>query len=144
MKDNNMYEMTLDSTQLNILERALSAFISEAYSGIEDEVVDVENTYEEVKVAHDIKQVIRYEKDANGSPKQTSKDTSLVWIKKAFTPVEFSDLTKEQIDWSIEDEGVKPKHIKVTKEMWEDASQRVIARHIETLKSLANKQEKLI
>jgi len=53
MKDNNMYEMTLDSTQLSILERALSAFISEAYSGIKDEVVDVENTYEEIKVAFD-------------------------------------------------------------------------------------------
>lgn len=115
MKDNNMYEMTLDSTQLNILERALSSFISEAYSGIEDEVVGVENTYEEVKVAHDIKQVIRYEKGADGSPKQTSKDTSLVWIKKAFKEAEFN------------------------KEQWEDASQRVIARHIDTLKSLANK-----
>lgn len=115
MKDNNMYEMTLDSTQLNILERALSAFISEAYSGIEDEVVDVENTYEEIKVAFDIQQVIRYEKDANGSPKQTSKDTSLVWIKKAFKEAEFNE------------------------EQWEEASKRVIARHIDTLKSLANK-----
>lgn len=119
MKDNNMYEMTLDSTQLNILERALSAFISEAYSGIEDEVVDVENTYEEIKVAFDIKQVIRYEKDADGDtlvyPKQTAKDTSLVWIKKAFKEAEFNE------------------------EQWEEASQRVIARHIDTLKSLANK-----
>lgn len=84
MKDNNVYEMTLDSTQLNILERALNAFISEAYSGIEYEVVDVENTYEEIKVAFDIQQVIRYEKCGDGSPKQTSKGTSLVWIKKAF------------------------------------------------------------
>ena len=101
MKDNNMYEMTLDSTQLNILERALSAFISEAYSGIEDEVVDVENTYEEIKVAFDIQQVIRYEKGGDGSPKQTSKDTSLVWIKKAFGKVEdeCTELTKEQIVW---------------------------------------------
>lgn len=81
MKDNNMYEMTLDSTQLNILERALSSFISEAYSGINDEVVDVENTYEEIKVAFDIQQVIRYERGGDGGPKQTSKGTSLVWIR---------------------------------------------------------------
>lgn len=81
MKDNNMYEMTLDLKQLNILERALSAFISESYSGIENEVVDVENTYEEIKVAFDIQQVIRYEKDGDGSPKQTAKGTSLVWIR---------------------------------------------------------------
>lgn len=83
MKDNNLYEMTLDSTQLSILERALSAFISEAYSGIEDEVVDVENTYEEIKVAFDIQQVIRYELGflAAPLPEQTAKDTSLVWIR---------------------------------------------------------------
>ena len=83
MKDNSLYELTVDQTHMNIIIRALSNFICSTYNGIDDEVVDVSKAMEEIKVASDIQAVLKHQLGKTlHSPKQTSQHTGLVWCKQ--------------------------------------------------------------
>ena len=81
--NNNIYEITVDQTHMNIVIRALSNFICSTYNGIDDEVVDVPKATEEIKVASDIQAVLKHQLGKTlHSPKQTSQHTGLVWCKQ--------------------------------------------------------------
>ena len=83
MKDNSLYELTVDQTHTNIIIRALSNFICSTYNGIDDEVVDVSKAMEEIKVASDIQAVLKHQLGKTlHSPKQTSQHTGLIWCKQ--------------------------------------------------------------
>ena len=83
MKNNSLYELTVDQTHMNIIIRALSNFICSTYNGIDDEVVDVSKAMEEIKVASDIQAVLKHQLGKTlHSPKQTSQHTGLVWCKQ--------------------------------------------------------------
>ena len=82
MKDNSLYELTVDNKQLTILNKALSDYICWQYDGIDQDIVDIPTTIENIKVAQDMKAVINYQLGkALHTPKQTS-NTSLMWCKE--------------------------------------------------------------
>ena len=82
MKDNSLYELTVDNKQLVILNKALSDYICWQYAGIDQDIVDIPTTIENIKVAQDMKAVINYQLGkALRTPKQTS-NTSLMWCKE--------------------------------------------------------------
>ena len=82
MKDNSLYELTVDNKQLTILNKALSDYICWQYAGIDQDIVDIPTTIENIKVAQDMKAVINYQLGkALHTPKQTS-NTSLMWCKE--------------------------------------------------------------
>ena len=82
MKDNSLYELTVDNKQLTILNKALSDYICWQYDWIDQDIVDVPTTIEDIKVAQDMKAVINYQLGkTRHTPKQTS-NTSLMWCKE--------------------------------------------------------------
>jgi len=82
MKDNSLYELTVDNKQLIILNKALSNYICWQYDGIDLDIVDIPTTTENIKVAQDMKAVINYQLGkTRHTPKQTS-NTSLMWCKE--------------------------------------------------------------
>ena len=82
MKDNSLYELTVDNKQLTILNKALSDYICWQHDGIDLDIVDIPTTIENIKVAQDMKAVINYQLGkALHTPKQTS-NTSLMWCKE--------------------------------------------------------------
>lgn len=82
MKDNSLYELTVDNKQLAILNKALSDYICWQHEGIDQDIVDIPTTMENIKVAQDMKAVINYQLGkALHTPKQTS-NTSLMWCKE--------------------------------------------------------------
>ena len=79
---NKLYELTVNNKQLVILNKTLSDYICWQYDGIDQCVVDVAITLENIKVAQDMKAVINYQLGkATHPPKQTS-NTSLMWLKE--------------------------------------------------------------
>ena len=82
MKYNSLYELTVDNKQLTILNKALSDYICWQYAGIDQDIVDIPTTTENIKVAQDMKADINYQLGkALHTPKQTS-NTSLMWCKR--------------------------------------------------------------
>src|SRR5574343_391316 len=82
MNDNSLYELTVDNKQLTILNKALSDYICWQYDGIDQDIVDIPTTIENIKVAQDMKAVINYQLGkVLHTPKQTS-NTSLMWCKE--------------------------------------------------------------
>ena len=61
MKYNSLYEITVDNKQLTILNKALSDYICWQYCGLDQDIVDIPITTENIKVAQDMKAVINYQ-----------------------------------------------------------------------------------
>lgn len=83
MNDNILYELTVNETHIKLLLKALDCLTATSYDALDQEVVDVESTIEEVKVMNDIKAVIKYNLGSVlKSPTQTSNHTELIWCKE--------------------------------------------------------------
>ena len=82
MKDNSLYEITVDNKQLSILNKALSDYICWQYDGIDQGVVDVAITLENIKVAQDMKAVINYQLGKTTHLLKQTSNTSLMWCKQ--------------------------------------------------------------
>ena len=83
MKDNLLYELTVDQTHMDIIVRALSNFICSSYNAIDLDVADVTKAVEEIKVATDMQLVLKHQLGkTRHTPKQTSRHTGLVWCKE--------------------------------------------------------------
>ena len=101
MKDNSLYELTVDQTHMNIIIRALSNFICSTYNGIDDEVVDVSKAMEEIKVASDIQAVLKHQLGKTlHSPKQTSQHTGLVWCKQIDLEEQYQNELESFVEYS--------------------------------------------
>ena len=101
MKDNSLYELTVDQTHMNIIIRALSNFICSTYNGIDDEVVDVSKAMEEIKVASDIQAVLKHQLGKTlHSPKQTSQHTGLVWCKEIDLEEQYQNELESFVEYS--------------------------------------------
>ena len=99
MKDNSLYELTVDQTHMNIIIRALSNFICSTYNGIDEQVVDVSKAMEEIKVASDIQAVLKHHLGKTlHSPKQTSQHTGLVWCKQ----IDLDEQYQNELDSFVE------------------------------------------
>ena len=79
---NKLYELTVDNKQLSILNKALSDYICWQYDGIDQGVVDVAITLENIKVAQDMKAVINYQLGKTTHPPKQTSNTSLIWCKE--------------------------------------------------------------
>ena len=81
--NDQLYEITVDQTHINIINRALSNFICSTYDGIDNDLVDVSKAMEEIKVASDIQAVLKHQLGKTRHiPKQTSQHTGLIWCKE--------------------------------------------------------------
>lgn len=77
-----IFEMTCEYKHLEILINSLSDYICSQFCGLDQDIVDVPTTTENIKVAQDMKAVINYQLGkALHPPKQTS-NTSLMWCKE--------------------------------------------------------------
>ena len=82
MNDKSLYELTVDNKQLTILNKALFDYICWQFDGIDQDIVGIPTTTENIKVAQDMRAVINYQLGkALHTPKQTS-NTSLMWCKE--------------------------------------------------------------
>ena len=99
MKDNSLYELTVDNKQLTILNKALSNYICWQYDGIDLDIVDIPTTTENIKVAQDMKAVINYQLGkTRHTPKQTSQHTWLVWCKE----IDLEEKYQNELDSFVE------------------------------------------
>ena len=99
MKNNSLYELTVDQTHMNIIIRALSNFIYSNYDAIDNDLVDVSKAMEEIKVASDIQAVLRHQLGKTiHSPKQTSQHTGLVWCKQ----IDLDEQYQNELDSFVE------------------------------------------
>ncbi|MEG2307270.1 MAG: hypothetical protein RSB94_08020 [Erysipelotrichaceae bacterium] len=93
MNENKVYEITAEVEHLNIILKALSCYINVMYNGLDDEVVDVQKTFEDIKVCSDIQIVLKHALGkTTHSPKQTSENTNLIWCKEVVLPEEIFKL----------------------------------------------------
>ena len=119
MKDNSLYELTVDQTHMNIIIRALSNFICSTYNGIDDEVVDVSKAMEEIKVASDIQLVLKHQLGkTRHTPKQTSQHTGLVWCKEINLDEQASSYDEDAFD-RFNDERLQQAWSKVKERHWD-------------------------
>ena len=99
MKDDSLYELTVDQTHMNIIIRALSNFICSTYNGIDNDLVDVSKATEEIKVASDIQAVLKHQLGkTRHTPKQTSQHTGLVWCKQ----IDLEEQYQNELDSFVE------------------------------------------
>lgn len=89
MIENKIYEIAAEVEHLNIILKALSCYINVMYEAVDNDVVDVQKTFEDIKVCSDIQIVLKHTLGKTiHSPKQTSENTNLVWCKEVILPEE--------------------------------------------------------
>ena len=122
-----MYELTVEKNHLSIIIKALSSYMCEQYEGIDQEVVDVPKTMENIKIAADIQLVLKHHLGGvQHAPKQTAETTGLIWIKEMFTSQEpFEPFNDENLQYTNE----------VLQQAWNNVKER----HKGTLQRMSNK-----
>ena len=98
MKDNSLYEITVEKKHIEIMIKALNNYMCAQYDGIDLDVVNVPVTMENIKIAADMQLVLKHQLGkTRHTPKQTS-NTSLMWCKEVDL-----DIQEEQFDQHNDD-----------------------------------------
>ena len=83
MKDNSLYELTVEKKHIEIMIKALNNYMCAQYDGIDLDIVNVPVTMENIKIAADMQLVLKHQLGkTRHTPKQTSQSTGLVWCKE--------------------------------------------------------------
>lgn len=117
MNDNVLYELVVEKKHLDLIKQSLSLQINNIYEAVDQDVVNTEKAYEDIKVLSDMLAVLR---GSSRELRQTSETTGLIWLKEVFAVQEipqpfepfndvnrqsytcedeFSELTTEQIEY---------------------------------------------
>ena len=121
-----LYELTVEKNHLYIIIKALSNYMCEQYEGIDQEVVDVPKTMENIKIAADMQLVLKHHLGGvQHSPKQTAETTRLVWIRDVDVEDMFSQHNDENLQYTNE----------VLQQAWDNVKER----HKGTLQRMSNK-----
>lgn len=78
MKDNSLYELTVEKAHITLLKKALSSYICLIYDAINDEAVDVDSSMEDIKVLSDMLAVLK----GQNTHKASSDKVGLMWMKE--------------------------------------------------------------
>ena len=98
-----LFELVVETTHLNIIIKALSNYICSNYEGIDAEVVDVPKTMENIKIAADMQLVLKHHLGGiQHAPKQTAETTGLVWIRDVDVEDMFSQHNDENLQYTNE------------------------------------------
>ena len=129
--NDSLFELTVEKNHLNIIIKALSNYICSQYNGLDQEVVDVPKTMENIKIAADMQLVLKHHLGTTRhTPKQTAETTGLVWIKEVLTQQEdVEDMFSQHND----------ENLQYTNEVLQQAWNNVKERHKGTLQRMSNK-----
>ena len=121
-----LYELTVEKNHLSIIIKALSNYICSQYDGLDQEVVNVPKTMENIKIASDMQFVLKHHLGGvQHSPKQTAETTGLVWIRD----VDVEDMFSQHND----------ENLQYTNEVLQQAWNNVKERHKGTLQRMSDK-----
>ena len=121
-----LYELTVEKNHLSIIIKALSNYICSQYDGLDEEVVDIPKTMENIKIASDMQLVLKHHLGGvQHSPKQTAETTGLVWIRD----VDVEDMFSQHND----------ENLQYTNEVLQQAWNNVKERHKGTLQRMSDK-----
>lgn len=99
MKSNVLYELTVDQTHIVIMIMALNNYIHSQYEGIDLEIVDIPVTLENIKIATDMRTVLKHQLGlTKQNPKQTSNTTGLMWCKEIDLDEQASSYEEDAFD----------------------------------------------
>lgn len=107
MNDNVLYELVVEKNHLNLIKQSLSLQINNLYEAVDEDVVNTEKAYEDIKVLSDMLAVLR---GSSRELKQTSQTTRLIWCREVFAPQE--TLTPQETPEPFEpfnDDGLQEK-----------------------------------
>ena len=122
MNDNVLYELVVEKNHLNLIKQSLSLQINNLYEAVDEDVVNTEKAYEDIKVLSDMLAVLR---GSSRELKQTSQTTGLVWIKEVDVEDMFSQHNDENLQYTNE----------VLQQSWNNVKER----HKGTLQRMSNK-----
>ena len=121
-----LYELTVEKNRLSIIIKALSNYICSQYDRLDEEVVDIPKTMENIKIASDMQLVLKHHLGGvQHSSKQTAETTGLVWIRD----VDVEDMFSQHND----------ENLQYTNEVLQQAWNNVKERHKGTLQRMSNK-----
>ena len=102
--NDSLFELTVEKNHLCIIIKALSNYICSQYDGLDQEVVNVPKTMEDIKIAADMQLVLKHHLGGvQHAPKQTAETTGLIWIKEVFTSQEpFEPFNDENLQYTNE------------------------------------------
>lgn len=126
MNDNVLYELVVEKNHLTLIKQGLSLQINNLYEAVDQDVVDTEKAYEDIKVLSDMLAVLR---GSDRSVKPTSETTGLIWCKEVFAPQE----TPESFE-PFNDDGLQD-NTKSLQEAWNNVKER----HWGTIKRTSDK-----
>ena len=122
----SLFELTVEKNHLSIFIKALSNYICSQYDRLDEEVVDVPKTMENIKIAADMQFVLKHHLGVvRHSPKQTAETTGLVWIRDVDVEDMFSQHNDENLQYTNE----------VLQQTWNSVKER----HKGTLQRMSNK-----
>lgn len=78
MNNNSLYELTVEQEHINLLKKALSSYICLIYDGIDNDVVDVDSSIEDIKVLSDMLAVLK----GQNTHKASSDKVGLIWMNE--------------------------------------------------------------
>ena len=122
MNDNVLYELVVEKNHLNLIKQSLSLQINNLYEAVDEDVVNTEKAYEDIKVLSDMLAVLR---GSSRELKQTSQTTGLVWIRD----VDVEDMFSQHND----------ENLQYTNEVLQQAWNNVKERHKDTLQRMSDK-----
>ncbi len=121
-----LFELVVEKNHLSIIIKALSNYICSQYDGLDQEVVNVPKTMENIKIASDMQLVLKHHLGGvQHSPKQTAETTGLVWIQD----VDVEDMFSQHND----------ENLQYTNEVLQQAWNNVKERHKGTLQRMSDK-----
>ena len=124
--NDSLFELTVEKNHLSIIIKALSNYICSQYDGLDQEVVNVPKTMENIKIASDMQLVLKHHLGGvQHAPKQTAETTGLIWIRD----VDVEDMFSQHND----------ENLQYTNEVLQQAWNNVKERHKGNLQRMSNK-----
>ena len=124
--NDSLFELTVEKNHLSIIIKALSNYICSQYDGLDEEVVDIPKTMENIKIASDMQLVLKHHLGGvQHTPKQTAETTGLVWIRDVDVEDMFSQHNDENLQYTNE----------VLQQAWDNVKER----HKGTLQRMSNR-----
>lgn len=141
MNGNVLYELIVEKNHLNLIKQSLSLQINNLYEAVDEDVVNTEKAYEDIKVLSDMLAVLR---GSTRGVKPTSETTGLIWFKEVFTVQEipqpfepFNDVNR------LPNREITPASRRVSSDSFDPALQvawnNIKERHWGTIKRMGEK-----
>lgn len=78
MNNNSLYELTVEQEHITLLKKALSSYLCSIYDALDEEVLDVDSSMEDIKVLSDMLAVLK----GQNTYKASSDKVGLISVKE--------------------------------------------------------------